>query len=109
LHRMHFTAGSEIRNALGLWTGNRELLDDVGTDHPDDAAAVIIHALWKRSCKPMNEDRQPVTVDELALSTMIEQEALVRLLVDKGLITREELLQKVAAVRDEMARKREEN
>ena len=32
----------------------------------------------------MNEDRQPVTVDELALSTMIEQEALVRLLVRQG-------------------------
>jgi len=48
LHRMHFTAGSEIRNALGLWAGNRELLNDVGTDHPADAAAVIIHALWKK-------------------------------------------------------------
>ena len=50
-----------------------------------------------------------MTVDELALSTMIEQEALVRLLVDKELITRDQLLQKVAVVRDEMARKREEN
>ena len=57
----------------------------------------------------MNENCQPVTVDELALSTMIEQEELVRLLVDKELITRDQLLQKVAVVRDKMARKREEN
>jgi len=34
LHRLHFTVGTEVRNALGLWTGNRELLDDVGTDQP---------------------------------------------------------------------------
>ena len=50
-----------------------------------------------------------MTVDELALSTMIEQEALIRLLVDEGVITREQLLQKLAVVRDEMVRKREEN
>jgi len=37
----------------------------------------------------MKENRQPVTVDELALSTTIEEEARVRLLVDKALRARD--------------------
>jgi hypothetical protein len=37
----------------------------------------------------MKENRQPVTVDELALSTTIEEEARVLLLVDRALRTRD--------------------
>lgn len=30
-----------IRNKFGLWTGNQELLNATGKEHPDDASGVI--------------------------------------------------------------------
>ena len=51
---LRFTFGSFIRNQFGLWSGNDELLNDcrrVTMDqylHPEQAAMVIIKALWKR-------------------------------------------------------------
>ena len=51
--------GQYIRNRFGLWKGNEELLrscsehaEKVGRprlgQHPDDASATIIDALWER-------------------------------------------------------------
>ena len=51
--------GATIRNSLGLWTGNRELLEDAGADDADTASQVIMHALWQRlrdeADKPLTE------------------------------------------------------
>jgi len=44
----HFGFGLAIRNAFALHNGNPDLLTACGTTHPDDAAAVIIEALWMR-------------------------------------------------------------
>lgn len=59
--RAEFASGSEeeirfgfgmwIRNTLGLWSGNEELLKACGKTHPDDASAVIIHAVRKKGCR----------------------------------------------------------
>lgn len=63
---LHFGLGAAIRNGFGLWTDNRELLEDcqrqrtspsyvTGPDeaaavsiHPDDASMIILEALWDR-------------------------------------------------------------
>ena len=47
LNKFHFGWGQGIRNSMGLWAGNTELLEDTGKSHPDDASMVIIHAVWK--------------------------------------------------------------
>ncbi len=52
------------------------------------------------------EHRVPVAPEELALSTAITNEALLRVLVRKGLVTEQEVLDEVRAVRQEMAGRR---
>jgi len=44
------------------------------------------------------EQRATVTWEELSWSNHIEQEALVRILIDKGILTQEELLTEVREV-----------
>ena len=51
----------------------------------------------------MSETRETVTWEELSWSNHIEQEALVRLLVSKGIITQKELLDEVRLVQQEYA------
>jgi len=41
-------------------------------------------------------DKQPVTFEELLVSSPAQTDALAKLLIDKGLITREEFMQKIA-------------
>lgn len=54
LVRFHFSLGHHIRNEFGLWSENEALLEScrilAGDDnlHVDDAAMVIIKALWKK-------------------------------------------------------------
>jgi len=43
---LHFGLGAWSRNNLGLWNGNRALLESTG--EADDASMVIVAALWKR-------------------------------------------------------------
>ncbi len=57
---------------------------------------------------PMSDDRK-VSIDELVISNMYEQEALVRLLAKKGIIAKEELLTKIREIQLEQADKRREN
>lgn len=47
---LDFGLGQWIRNNLGLWQGNRALLDATGEAHPDDASSVIVRAFWVRLC-----------------------------------------------------------
>jgi hypothetical protein len=44
-------------------------------------------------------DKQPVTVQELLVSSLAQSDALAKLLIEKGLITREEFIQKISEER----------
>ena len=49
LIRYHHGWGTGIRNSLGLWAGNKELLkSSCGSElcHPDDASMEIIYGVW---------------------------------------------------------------
>lgn len=45
---LHFGLGLAIRNAYDLHNPDNPLLIECDTSHPDDAALLIIHALWQR-------------------------------------------------------------
>ncbi len=47
---LYFALGQKVRNAFGLWEGNKDLLRSCGSEntHPDVASGVIIYALWQR-------------------------------------------------------------
>jgi hypothetical protein len=45
---LHDSFGRHIRNRLGLWEDNKDLLKDTGKDNPDDASLVIINKIWDR-------------------------------------------------------------
>ena len=51
------------------------------------------------------DPKQIVSFEELLMSQVIQQEALTRLLVEKGIFTKEEFLEMVKAVNEEMKRK----
>ncbi len=53
----------------------------------------------------MARDKEQVSLEDLIYSEMIQTEALTRLLVKKGVITREELLEEVKAVNAEQHQK----
>ena len=53
----------------------------------------------------MTDRGDPVDLHELVVSNMISIEALVTVLVEKGLVSQEELLGAVSAVRQEMVGK----
>ena len=53
--------------------------------------------------------RQIVSSDELLISQVVQQEALTRLLIEKGIFTREEFLGMVKTVNLEMKKKRGRN
>jgi hypothetical protein len=52
------------------------------------------------------DPKQVVPFEELLMSQVAQQEALTRLLVEKGIFTKEELLEMVRVVGGEMKRKR---
>jgi hypothetical protein len=41
------------------------------------------------------QDKRPVTMQELLVSSLAQTDALAKLLIEKGLITREEYMQKI--------------
>ena len=53
----------------------------------------------------MAEIREPVSLEDLVYSQMIQVEAITRLLVKRGIITKEELLEEVRALNEEQHRK----
>jgi hypothetical protein len=44
-------------------------------------------------------DKRPVTMQELLVSSLAQIDALAKLLIEKGLITREEFMQKISVER----------
>ena len=44
-------------------------------------------------------DKRPVTMEELVVSSLAQTDALAKLLIEKGLITREEFMQKISEER----------
>jgi uncharacterized protein YqgQ len=53
------------------------------------------------------DPKQIVSFEELLMSQVIQQEALTRLLVEKGIFTKEEFWEMVRVVNREMKRKKE--
>jgi len=51
------------------------------------------------------DPKQVVSFEELLMSQVVQQEALTRLLVEKGIFTKEEFLEMVKVVDREMKRK----
>lgn len=66
LTQYHLSWGMGIRNSLGLWKGNEELLNSCGngkTIHPDNCSTVIMEAVWdilqaSSANLPQAKDRQ---------------------------------------------------
>jgi len=54
--------------------------------------------------KPI-DPKQIVSFEELLMAQVIQQEALTRLLIEKGIFTKEELLEMVKTVNREMKKK----
>jgi hypothetical protein len=52
------------------------------------------------------DPKQLVSYEELLMSQVVQQEALTRLLIEKGVFTKEEFLEMVKVVDGEMRRKR---
>jgi|TARA_B100000315_G_C14480163_1_gene542497 hypothetical protein len=48
LWELHMNLGQGIRNSMGLWKDNKELLRSCGSEemHPDDASSAIVKFLW---------------------------------------------------------------
>jgi len=44
-------------------------------------------------------DKRPVTMEELLVSSLAQTDALAKLMIEKGLITREEFMQKISEER----------
>ena len=44
-------------------------------------------------------DKRPATLEELLVSSLAQTDALAKLLIEKGLITREEFMQKISEER----------
>ena len=44
-------------------------------------------------------DKRPVTLEELLVSSLAQTDALAKLLIEKGVITREEFIQKISEER----------
>ncbi len=48
LWEVHMSLGQGIRNSMGLWGINKELLKSCGGEdmHPDDASSAIVKFVW---------------------------------------------------------------
>ena len=44
-------------------------------------------------------DKRPVTIEELLVSSLAQTDALAKLLIEKGVITREEFMEKISEER----------
>jgi hypothetical protein len=55
----------------------------------------------------MAEDKETVTLEDLVYAEMIQSEVIVRLLVAKGIMTKEEFMEEVKAVNSEQTMRQE--
>ena len=53
----------------------------------------------------MSKDKEPVSLEDLVYSNMVQVEAITRLCVEKGIFTPEELIEEVKAVHAEQHQK----
>jgi hypothetical protein len=60
-----------------------------------DAARVSPSRNLRRKSTMAEPDKRPVTMEELLVSSLAQTDALAKLLIEKGLITREEFMQKM--------------
>jgi hypothetical protein len=51
------------------------------------------------------DPKQIVSLEELLMSQVVQQEALTRLLIEKGIFNKEEILEMVRVVNEEMKKK----
>jgi DNA topoisomerase IB len=99
LWRFHWGLGIKIRDKFGLWSGNEKLVSNMGCDSAEEASRKIIRATWNvlhdegETIISSYEERE---VEDLAYSNMIQFEALIHLLVDKGVLTQDELAKAVS-------------
>ena len=49
--------------------------------------------------KWQNQDKRPVTMEELLVSSLAQTDALAKFLIEKGLISREEFMHKISEER----------
>lgn len=61
--------------------------------------------LYKEEPMPEPPERESVSLEDLVYSNMVQIEAITRLLVEKGVITPEELIDEVKAVHAEQHKK----
>ena len=57
----------------------------------------------------LQKEMEMIQIEELAYSNMIQHEALTRMLVSKGILTKKEYFNEVGIVTKEMKSKKEEN
>jgi hypothetical protein len=55
------------------------------------------------------DSKETVSWEEISYSNMMEQEALLRILVKKGIVTKEEFLEEMRAVTKELNKKKAES
>ncbi len=58
--------------------------------------------------KMKNESKEIVTFEELTLSNMYEIQAVIRVLVRKGILKEDEVLEEIRLLREEHAQKRKQ-
>jgi len=59
--KYHFYLGMYIRNAFGIWRGNKDLWEDLThgkRTHPDNLSGIILEALWE-DLQKKEPDQQP--------------------------------------------------
>jgi phosphatidylserine/phosphatidylglycerophosphate/cardiolipin synthase-like enzyme len=98
----NFTKAAEENNAENLLViRDRKLADQYirnWQEHERHSEVYGGRLLWQ----PPLDPKQVVSFEELPMSQVVQQEALIRLLVEKGIFTKEELLEMVKVVNREM-------
>lgn len=75
LVKYHFGLGTYIRNAFGIWGGNKALWDDLtGGEpmHPDNLSGIIIEALWVDLKKQRGNYEEYLALEKLYSTLEIE-------------------------------------
>src|SRR5262245_1275891 len=89
---------------LNAWLGNTASSGSRGSiswriERPlvltNERASAVKVSLWAMA----ELDKRPVTLEELLVSSLAQTDALAKLLIEKGVITREEFMQKISGER----------
>ncbi|MBI4633616.1 MAG: hypothetical protein HY742_06980 [Deltaproteobacteria bacterium] len=117
LSDLHYSLGAFASNVLGLWSGNDDLMESCRLASgnkdldADDASMLIITRLWEKLNNQDNlgfagdetfDEKEPVSVDEMLMSEVIQSEALANLLDRKGIISKKELREEMKRIKASM-------